>query len=98
MNAKHTPGPWSICYEGGGAMGIRALLENEDGKCVGYLYEAEYEDEHLIAAAPDLLNMLNMPILALPYVEEGEKFNAPHKRNLSAQIRAAIADATGESE
>lgn len=93
--SKHTPGPWFVDYNGGGSMGRRALLENEDGECVGYLYEAEYEDENLIASAPELLNML---ILALPYVEEGEQFNGPHKRNLSAQIRAAIAKATGETK
>lgn len=85
--SKHTSGPWFIDYEGGGAMGRRAMLENENGECVGYLYEAEFEDERLIAAAPELLQMLKEIV---------------NKNLLNGAMlkdaRAVIAEATGETK
>jgi hypothetical protein len=84
---KHTPGPWFIDYEGGGSMGRRALLENADGECVGYLYEAEFEDERLIAAAPELLQML----------QEIVNKNLLNGAMLK-DARAVIAEATGETK
>jgi hypothetical protein len=83
--SKHTPGPWFIDYEGGGAMGRRAMLENADGEFVGYLYEAEFDDEMLIAAAPELLAACME--VAHGYTTRG-----------SEMARAAIAKATGETK
>ena len=81
--SKHTPGPWFIDYEGGGAMGRRAMLETKDGQTIGYLYEAEFDDEMLIAAAPELLAACME--VAQGYTTRG-----------SEMARAAIAKATGE--
>ena len=80
---KHTLGPWFIDYEGGGSMGRRALLENADGETIGYLYEAEYEDENLIAAAPDLLAALQ------------DLCDTLGECGMIERARAAIAKATG---
>jgi hypothetical protein len=87
--SKHTPGPWFIDYEGGGAMGRRAMLETKDGQTIGYLYEAEFDDEMLIAAAPELLAALQYMVNVCPAIDDqGEE---AHQR-----ARAAIAKATGE--
>lgn len=40
--------------------------------------------------------LLELLTLALPYVEEGEEYNAPHKRGLAEKIRAAIEEGASE--
>ena len=97
MSAKHTPGPWiavgawvevpndkvpDICTCDPAAIGQEKLPRTHAQQCA---------NARLIAAAPDLLELLT---LAMPYVEEGEEFNAAHKRDLSLSIRAAIVRAT----
>jgi hypothetical protein len=90
---KHTPGPWFIDYEGGGSMGRRAMLENKDGECVGYLYEAEFEDERLIAAAPELLDAL------LTLMENAENVDGLGFNMFAVtKARRAISKATGENK
>ncbi len=64
--SKHTPGPWFIDHEGGGAMGRRGLLQNTAGEYVGYLYETDNADDRLIVAAPELLEALKWAIGQLP--------------------------------
>jgi hypothetical protein len=91
---KHTLGPWFIDYEGGGSMGRRALLKNADGETIGYLYEAEYEDENLIAAAPDLLAACWALVTSFHAVEYME----PHMKRAADMGRSAIAKATGETK
>lgn len=90
---KHTPGPWFIDYEGGGSMGRRAMLENKYGETIGYLYEAEYEDERLIAAAPELLDAL------LTLMENAENVDGLGF-NMFAVVKArrVISKATGETK
>lgn len=56
-------------------------------------HEERLANARLIAASPMLAELL---LAALPYVEEGEEFNKPHKRNLSKQIRELLKQATGE--
>jgi hypothetical protein len=46
-------------------------------------------DKH--ASRPDAWDLLDLLILCLPYVEEGEEFNKPTGRKLSHKIRYAIA-------
>ena len=64
--SKHTPGPWFVDYNGGGAMGPRGLLQNTAGDYVGYLYETGNEDARLIVAAPELLASLKWALGQLP--------------------------------
>lgn len=89
---SHTPGPWSIMCCGEGTVKPVIVTENhvslltvveEDGLKFAAIYEEA--DAHLIAAAPDLLNMLKK-IRAQSPMFGGE---------LGAQVDAVIAKATG---
>ena len=104
MSAKHTQGPWFRDDRSGLECDVRASSGRKVALCWGLAsnnatnYKPAYRAEcdanaRLIAAAPELLDLL---VLALPYVEEGEEFNASYKRNLSKDIRKAIAKFTGE--
>jgi hypothetical protein len=99
---KHTPGPWVVVHEDCVYVDspnflICTVQDIDQVRGSDYRWtfgEVSSANARLIAAAPELLEFLT---LALPYVEEGEDFNAPHKRSLSARIRAAITKATRES-
>lgn len=92
----HTPGPWktrshrSNSYVSGGVddskeeLWITVQTPGDDVRAA---------NARLIAAAPELLDAL---YAALPYVEEGEEFNHPEKRDLSKTIRALIAKVEGQ--
>lgn len=70
------------------------------GSLPGYLAEVRdcgsgdaQANARLIAAAPDLFDLLYH---ALPCVEESEEFDKPTRPKLSAQIRALIKTIEGE--
>ena len=93
MRAQHTPtpGPWDVDKT---LNQIRGADKTKAAVC-GACYNSA--DQHLIAAAPDMLNAL---ITALPYVEnamldEGYKQGAVEK--VVRQMRAAITKAMGET-
>ena len=82
---QHTPGPWTVDNQYiHGPDGIRFLAVAGDG--------AGQANARLIAAAPDLLNLLT----AAGRLEEltGENL-AVYARTYAALARAAIAKATG---
>lgn len=89
--AQHTPGPWRA--EGWEGVVVNAadgstLVLCPNGKD-STLAEIK-ANAKLIAAAPDLLDLL---ALALPYVEEAELdpgYKARAVKNLSTRIRQAI--------
>ena len=66
MNTQHTPGPWAVGSEGGHIetanawrMSI-AICYNKDSKADGVSKEAFEANARLIAAAPDLLEALQL--------------------------------------
>ena len=85
MKTQHTPGPWTVDNQYiHGPDGIRFLAVAGDG--------AGQANARLIAAAPDLLNLLT----AADRLEEltGENL-AVYARTFAALARATIAKATG---
>ena len=97
--AQHTQGPWryqkSDKYEGD----FIITGSNDGGGSILPILARTHNfprnnkaNARLIAAAPDLLELLT---LSLPYVDEGERFNKPYANKLSNQIRSLIAKAEG---
>ena len=91
---QHTPGPWDVEPKGS-----RHFVDGADGLTVAYLDRAGVRERAeieanalLIAAAPDMLNLLT----AADRLEEltGENL-AVYARTFAALARAAIARATG---
>jgi len=84
----HTPGPWRVDY----AMGIRGA----DEKVVAYiLSDASIDpapDAQLIAAAPELLEALEMLINLEPNCFSSDAY----ERSLWKNARETIAKATGK--
>lgn len=87
MNAQHTPGPWIV-----DGQGIRALVRGSNGVIVAVRHRQPSEEHEanarLIAAAPDMLQMLRV-------VERHFDTEEPHPV-LQADIAEVIAKATGE--
>lgn len=107
--SKHTPGPWSI-YNKNDTFGNAPVITIKGGPGsfhvdkVAFLwteggdntYVEQLHNAALIAAAPDMLEML---YLALPYIETAENDPAYKKgavNKLTKKIRAVIAKAEGE--
>ena len=98
MSTKHTPGPWSLAEVKNKTGRITHLVPVDSEKMSvltvvddGETYFAAVyldSDAHLIAAAPELLEVAQM-ILAEDLLDF-----APH--GCDSKIRAAIAKATGE--
>lgn len=94
---KHTPGPWRYDRQNPGPTTGEHMIA---GSLPGYLAEVRdcgsgdaQANARLIAAAPDLFDLL---YYALPCVEESEEFDKPTRPKLSAQIRALIKTIEGE--
>ena len=93
MSAAHTPGPWTILPNT--PHFVRAMHPTDGMQPVATVYHFDGELEanaRLIAAAPDLLNLLT----AADRLEEltGENL-AVYARTFAALARAAIAKAKG---
>lgn len=97
--SKHTPGPWNI----GTKNGARVWSENGETLIAdadvseSLRKEIKKANARLIAAAPELLEML---CTALPFIEDAEldpAYKAGHVAAISEQIRALIAKATGDA-
>jgi len=86
---KHTPGPWRVDY----ATGIRGA----DEKVVAYvLSDASIDpapDARLIAAAPELLEALEMLLTVEPNYFSADAY----ERSLWENARETIAKATGKN-
>lgn len=92
MSSKRTPGPWAVelwsdyvlvrSGNGGPSLFFESLS-----------HEGAIEDARLIAAAPELLEALNMAIQRLNEIEVCNDISIPHE--LREAARAAIAKATG---
>lgn len=85
----HSSGPW---YVSNGNV-IKSSTGGDIALSLAGYQATRDANARLIAAAPDLLDMLED---ALPYVEEGEEFNKPSRRGLSKAIRATITKVRGE--
>lgn len=94
---SHTIGPWFSDHTPTADDMAHAIVENPTWIAVeaeqGHVAYCHPDNAELIAAAPEMLDAL---YAALPYVEEGEEFNHPDKRNLSKTIRALIAKAEAQ--
>jgi hypothetical protein len=103
MATKHTPGPWKVVpYEHDETdkeihtyNGEVVLAANMDyGDC---WIDAKDEDLHLIAAAPDLLDVCKIVLASrlttnLPYVSRNERIT----NTVTDMLKIAIAKAKGE--
>lgn len=93
---KGTPGPWAVvgaCCDGVGAdfdSGGHKSVCQRPARTGGKLTDEYNANMHLIAAAPELLEALEMLVV----------FTTPTKRNAAALSKAyaAIAKAIGESQ
>lgn len=65
--SKHTPGPWS---NDGSEVGTGILHEIKIAKCCLVGYEETRANARLIAAAPEMLELLE---LSLPYLNDAAK-------------------------
>jgi len=103
QSTGHTPGPWQTQRSHSGRIIYKETqrdFDTNETRMLAFMVRNEDQfpveesdaNARLIAAAPELLNLL---ILALPYVEEGEAFNKPDGPRLSVQIRALISKAEG---
>lgn len=97
--SKHTPGPW--VHLGCGDIVQKAEDYSGDIKDIAAVYltlgDEDEANARLIVAAPELLEML---CTALPFIEDAEldpAYKAGHVAEISKQIRALIAKATGKS-
>lgn len=97
MNAKHTPGPWTIGDENNQHVEICigdavANLDRQDryGLHMVFSREEMLANAHLIAAAPDLLEALDAAL-------EAECRLMDYRPEWEDHARAAIAKAKGEA-
>ena len=92
MNAKHTPGPWTVGKIRPSGM-TRSMLINPVGVLTSFTRsDAELEaNTRLIAAAPELLAACTRAVVAAENPEDFIEGNAAYEA-----LGAAIAKATGE--
>ena len=96
MKAKHTPGPWRVGYLDCNKQSVVMSEHIEIATCwhhsVGSIEKEMHANAALIAAAPDLLETLQV-LLSLhdACVDTADAWNASME-----EARAAIAKATGD--
>lgn len=92
---KHTPGPWTAYYFA--ADWWVANPEDDSGPMlrVGSDHDRREANAHLIAAAPDLLNISKEILDLIERIIEGKEWGAIEE--YADQLRTIIARATGES-
>jgi len=105
MAAPHTQGPWAVNEADGSiiysvktedAVALYGQGADDDDAAFSDSEDERFANACLIAAAPDLLDLLT---LALPYVEtaaDDPAFKPGLVNALAQRIRAAIAKATGD--
>ena len=104
MTTQHTPGPWTVAASSNPRNGTkwRDIVSAGTEFCPSYVGEALERDAHLIAAAPELLELCKTILLRLD-VEHAERIakgeTAPHFicAALRDDLRAASAKATGHA-
>jgi len=92
--SAHTPGPWT--YHFGAGLVVTARPNGDiplNSRVVAKVTEASESDIRLIAAAPELLEALELAASQLD--ELSEEFGL---HNVITKARAAIAKARGESK
>ena len=107
MEAKFTPGPWSIAHDGNYPR-IRKHFRTDHhmdvcGPVHGYMYADDETanqaaNAHLIAAAPDMYEALESLIITQEYKEEHGKDKAYELARKTSwnKVKAALAKARGE--
>lgn len=99
---KHTPGPWHVGFADDSGPGYITTFDSglvvvRGGYANGLKFGAiRKSDARLIAAAPELLEALNMVFARLKEIEICNDISIPHELKESA--RAAIEKATGGAE
>lgn len=83
---KHTPGPWHVSQPDGN------YIRSEIGGIAGLTFSATKADAHLIAAAPDLLEALELAVTLDRSAADGDE------SIWVTDARAAIAKAKGQSK
>lgn len=89
---KWTPGPWRVKRWSAYESGVVAPVNGQDSDVCGYALHA---NAHLIAAAPDLFEALEIALPALAFLQEREGSSLADQLRF-AKARAAIAKALGE--
>lgn len=106
MRTKHTPGPWDVEYENADYNGGGQWYNAGPAKVwFPYNVKKQEEDEakanaYLIAAAPELLEVLRDALDSLDYVERTLPGLSGYgvRQERIQKARAAIAKATGEQQ
>lgn len=93
--SKHTPGPWEVAYQDKNGQSVVKGKHIEVATCwhhcVGSIEKEMHSNARLIAAAPDLLEALQMLLKRVIVGYDG----LPQGYGVS-KARAAIAKATGD--
>lgn len=108
MSAKFTPGPWCVEFDevyavrsqqDGGRVAMMTNLKGQFGMQGRRSSDEVAANTRLMAAAPDLLEVLQLFVQYEEYVES-EKYEAAMAAYLQLRkdARAAIAKALGETE
>ena len=92
---KHTPGPWYIDPIKAHANGNRRIMA-EQCTPVAVVPEHLAADARLIAAAPDLLDVVKEVNAELERLNDFRGFVSMRQMRIMEKARAAIAKATGE--
>ena len=95
MSGKHTPGPWSIDPDDGGPW---YCVREPGGGWIAQVPEPDSADARLIAAAPELLEVLRAVAAAGGQDRHGFANAAALQDDdaLSHRVRAAIGQATNQ--
>ena len=93
-HATHTQGPWTVSQPSG------SYIEAPTGGIAALTYGASKADAHLIAAAPDMLELLvetqeALDVLADDAEDAGYHARAESAAKLAMRLRAAITKAKG---
>ena len=91
MNTQHTQGPWAVYVNAPSDIVIRKMSKDGYELCAIARVSSGYANARLIAAAPELLEALEL-LVDNPYREGTES-----DERLRRIARAAIAKATGEN-
>ena len=98
MSAKHTPAPWTVSGKQVKSIDHGKRYTVATANNPKFTDEANASNARLIAAAPDLLAVLQEAVRVLDYAADAlDAPEASHFRATIADARAAIAKVTGEN-